>query len=368
MSRAYNFNFPVLHSLVMNVTTLSTGSYATGKIWLDEDITPVFAAKYWTAEFYTGLIIIMIVGMIHVVCYTYYRPFKYDMSQKLIKLEAMNIDPVLQKDVRCILSPYIDHNLDLMDVIFEFSGITNTMDNIMQYLNSIMASNISHSPSSLYRRFRSNLLIWFCIIITYILLFHSSIHIIDSNRSFVEVPCVLAADTSCFNLRPMSSQKSTIWQSCIYEFDLSEYLDKMNTTESYIFYGKVYITGDENRGDDYTHSVYCSINEDTLKYRYLDEDDAADKCKQCNCCGWLCCRKCGRCCNYCYQRVHCSCCDDNCLLLCFTIITGCMMGIWGCLWLLMSESNIKDTYRIAIKEQINGSPLIVGHSDEKELI
>ena len=149
----------------MNVTFGTTSE----EIWLEEDITPVFADQYWSSQFFVGLIIIMIIGMLHIFCYTYYRPFKYDLSQKLIKLETMNLEPILQKDITYFFLPYINDNY-LMNIIFEYSGITNDMDNLNQFLNSIMSSNISHSSSFLFRRFSFNLLLWIIIIITYILL------------------------------------------------------------------------------------------------------------------------------------------------------------------------------------------------------
>ena len=346
--------------MFMNVTDFELAQFGTSHdLWLEEDITPVFAAKYWTDEFCLGFIIIIIVGIVHVLCYTYFRPFSYDMAQKLIKLEAMNLDPYLKKDIKHVLSPYIDHNLDVMDIIFEFSAISNNMNSVMEYLNSIMSSNIAHSPLFLFRRFCWNLFVWSLISITYTLLYHPMIFIIDSNRSFTQVPCQLAFDTSCTVLHRLEmddkdededSEEPKVWQKCMYQFDLSEYFDQINATESYMFYGEVYMTRNETTTDNYTDSVFCSINKDTMKYRYLDEGEEAGfkMCHECRCCR----RKCGRCRDHCYDEYECSCCDDNCFLLCCSIATGIIVGIFGFSWLLMSEFFIKDGYWIDIKEKI----------------
>ena len=348
-----------------NVTNELVVSETSHEIWLDEDIRAVFAAKYWkTNEFSIGLIIIMGIAMIHIFCYAYYRPYKYDLSQKLIKLEAMNLDPILQKDVRYVLSPYLDRNFDLIQIIFEYSGITNNMDNIMQYLNSLMSSNISHGPSFLLERFCSNLLIWTPVIITYILFYHSIIFIIDSNRSFVEVPCVLAFDTSCTLLGEPDGKSKSV-QKCIYEFDLSEYFDQMNTTENNLFYGEVYMTINQTTLSNYTYSVFCSINEDTMKYRYVDEGAESGSCT----CDVDCCRKCGRCCRCCSDtNSDCVCCEDNCFLICCSIGMGVPIGYCGWIGLVLSEDSIKDRYRIRMRKPDDERLLIVGNANKNTLI
>ena len=257
-----------------------------------------------------------------------------------------------------------------MNIIFEYSGITNDMDNLTQFLNSIMSSNISHSSSFLFRRFCFNLLLWIVIVITYILLYHSSIHIIDSNRSFVEVPCVLAYNTSCTSefRRRLAGGEPKDWQKCIYQFDLSDYFHKVNNAENNMFYGEIYVTNDQH-DNNYTHSVYCSINEDTFKYRYLDEGEKSSNCT-CECCGYHCCRKCGRCCDYCYKcgKGTCSLFDENCCLLCCTIALGTIFGVLGCVWLSLSEFIIRNGYEIVINEEDDHEEalLVVGDTNSGE--
>ena len=153
------------------------------EIWLEEDFTLLFSGKFWTIEFFTGLIITLLCAVITSFLLTY-SLFQYDKSQKLIKLKIRKIKPILKSQVAPYLSPYINHNTDLLSLIFEFSGIKNESHNLIEY------QILSWHSISQRTLLNTHFLIYISIHIhrAYIL-FHCAVHLNESYRSFLE-PCV----------------------------------------------------------------------------------------------------------------------------------------------------------------------------------
>ena len=317
------------------MTLPSSTIFNETEIWLDEDITPVFDDKFWTIEFYIGLFIIIAFGIIHIICYTFLRPSRYDKLLQQLQLRVLNIEPVLRNEVEPILSPYINHNGDITDIIFEYSGFICDLDSI-----------IKSSYDCKYKRESSGFSVLICItlIISYIFLYHSSAHITDSYRSFIEVPCVMhncSTLTTRARRRRLADINDKGWDKCVYLFDLTDYHNTTDMETNY--YGDIYMEYDYNV-DDYKREINCYINEDTMKYRYFDKNGGCD-CK--------CCYRCGRCCKCCYEGDSplCACFDENCCLLMCTFSLGIVIGVLGCWWLLVSECVTQKEYHLRIKEK-----------------
>ena len=264
---------------------------------LEEDLTPIFAAKYWNVEFYIGLSILIIIIITISYFFSYRKYSHHDISQKTIKLKVMGIDPILQKECEPYLLPHVEYNRDIARLIFDYSGIQIRTDTIKQYLNKIFISNAT--TKSLTNLFISYLICSTLIIISYILLFHSILPWIESYRSFIEVPCVI---TGCW-------AEEDGYKSCDCNIDLSSVcdgLDGWNLVTVGVF----------------NNNVRCRVHEETLKFR------ATNKSK----CGCFC--ECGnyesQCCGG-PKRVM-----DNCEIICVSMCFGiisllCGVGCCCCL-------------------------------------
>eukprot|EP01084_Bolivina_argentea_P274899 468689_1 len=356
----------------MNPTNITIDETNTTVIWLDEDFTVCFSVTSWTSSFLIGLIFMILFALLHSYWFACIHLFSYDKSQKLIKLKLMDLDePILKKDVKNTLTLYLNHNQDIIDIIFEFTGINS--NTLMEYLDSIMTSNID--SISLNMQFKYSLLVWILFIITYILLFHATIHLTDSYYSFIEVPYVMAYEDACLTLRE-GTDGDDDWDRCVYTFDLNNICKNDTLNATYInnieYYGNVYMIHNDAY-NNYSRKMDCVIDKNTFKYRAMYIGD--DGCCECKCCckcwNWFRICNCGRCCDYCYVNcIACRSCDLNCCCLLACILNGLWMIVAGCTYFVTSESNMRNEYKVEMIEAYLLDDLLLGSNKktDKEMI
>eukprot|EP01084_Bolivina_argentea_P194807 334330_1 len=266
---------------VYNDTNITT-------IWLNEDFTGIFDSKYWTNEWINGFIwtIIISVSISFIIlsyCVCYARVRKTEM----LKYTDIPINPILR--------PYCDHNEDILNIIYEFSGIiiynkSNPSALTIQFL----------SKRALLHIFMNSLLL--C---AYFPLFYTIQHVKDSYNSYILIDCVYHSTNWCWK----SDKNGPIRRRCGYEihFDVASLCKDDNNIDfnDYVFRGEF--------NDTIPNEIdYCAIHKDKYEIRA----------SQYSCCG--CeqdCVKCGRCDK--------GCCDsycDNCYAY---------VGIWVAIMILI---------------------------------
>eukprot|EP01084_Bolivina_argentea_P310356 537024_1 len=182
---------------------INISNESLGEIWLDEDFTSLFDAKYWEYEFYIILILIFCIGIImatYLICYNYPQ---FDKQQKLLKLKSLEIEPIiLKKQVIPILNHFID-NQNVIEIILEFADITIKHENITQYINSIMISPRDIYKQSFCFQLFLFMLCWTLLIFAYIPIYFMSVHGEETYRSYVEIKCIPIHEYTDYNPTPI---------------------------------------------------------------------------------------------------------------------------------------------------------------------
>ena len=272
-------------------------------IWVDEDLTPIFAGEYWfKPSFWIGLSI-LIIFIVTISSCIVYRYSKRDKIQKLKKLATSNIDPILREDVKSVLEIYIPHH-NLIDIIMDFANIVITDKSIMEYINTIMTSTISlqQEPIAINSKFLQNrfllyLLTLSLLIFAYIPMYHFTVHLQDSYRSYVETNCMVI-QRECLEWNDDKSCHT--WQN-VYEIDMEPICDKDTlNTDSIKFYSK-FFAWDESQNDP------CFIGETENKEELRIRKSAQYKSFIARC-GYA-----FRCCPNCANQSSLDCCPNCCL-------------------------------------------------------
>eukprot|EP01084_Bolivina_argentea_P304568 526027_1 len=260
-------------------------------IWLTEDFNTPFNQRYWTSEFLFVFIIYTLCSLLLAIIFYFYFYPKYDIHKRLtFYVETKGVTPSFRADIKKLFHIYTNQSDNIIKLILDYGEF--------ECLDEFCTSSFNKKKVVCY-----SFKLYLIILITYSVMFHITIHWVDSYRSYIEVPCVITLIPSLRNNCEQFEDndfKQQMGKQCVYEFNLQNMCNP-NTINlnNYIIYGDLERDLSRKNADQIPENGF-RIHKKEFKFRQPSTDE--------------CCSDCG--------RIHRFCNKDQCFRACST--NGCI--------------------------------------------
>ena len=189
----------LVSSLVFEQDSSNATNTSTPTIWLEPDETSLFDHRIWSGQqCLIGLIISLIV--ISIPAFIIDRYFKhFDKKKRLNMMEDLDICPITQTGLITIFNPYLNHNKDVIQIIFTYmysDHVIQCSSSLIDYSYDIIESSFGTCCCPPF---------WWALSIALLFLpaffpmFYIIQHIKDSYKSYIEIDCQYYRIKRCDN-------------------------------------------------------------------------------------------------------------------------------------------------------------------------